>query len=129
MKTQPALPIIEVKKNGAKFEVHWDYQHAPETQVLRTQRDRLDGFIDGVLVALDIPSKNAVCAVALTGVVKRLEESTTIKLAKILTDLLHPLVTAEHKKQAKHANLPHVKYAAEREKRALLEAHPDPLDS
>lgn len=129
MKTQPALPIIEVKKNGSKFEVHWDYQHAPETQVLRTQCDRLDGFIDGVLVALDIPSKNAVCAVALTGMVKRLEESTAIKLANILTDLLHPLVTAEHKKQVKYANLPHVKYAAEREKRALFEAHPDPLDS
>ena len=129
MKRQPALPIIEVKKNGSKFEVHWDYQDSPETQVLRAQRERLDGFIDGALVALEIPSKNAVCAIALTGIVKKLDESTAIKLAKILTDLLHPLVSAEYTRQVKNANLPHVKYAAEREKRAILEQQSDPQDS
>jgi hypothetical protein len=116
MQSQPALPHINLNKVGARFEVNWDYQEAPETDVLRTKGKWIDGFIAGVLIALDISEKNVSCATPLTGTVRKLDEDTAQKLASILEGLLHPLVKAEHKRLVNHANLPHIRFAAEREK-------------
>lgn len=109
MLTPPALPKIEVFQVGKRFEVHWDYQEAPESIVLFKQRERLEAFINGALIALDIPAEHVSCAGSTAGAVKKLEERIAHKLAAILSNLLHPLVLSENQRQQNNKRLPHIK--------------------
>ncbi len=106
MKSKPALPKIEVIKVGKRFKVDWDYQEAPESRVLLRKNDHLTTFIDGVLVGMGISEKQVSCASGRAGTVNKLDEDTAIRLATILSDLLHPLVSNEHKRLAAQAKLP-----------------------
>lgn len=106
MENVPALPKIEVIKVGKRFRVDWDYQEAPESDVLHRRNEQLTTFIDGVLVGMGVPEKQISCAAGRTGTVINLDESVAIKLAGILTDLLHPLVFNEHKRLVAQAKLP-----------------------
>lgn len=47
--SRAAVPIIEIIKNGAAWEVHWDYQEAPESAILFKRQDYLRGYIDGTM--------------------------------------------------------------------------------
>lgn len=64
---QAALPIIEVIQKGDNWEVHWDYQEAPESSILFKRREYLDGYIHGTLDALEIEPGRVCCASARTG--------------------------------------------------------------
>lgn len=115
MQTPPALPKIEVIQVGKRFEVHWDYQEAPESIVLFEQRERLEAFINGALIALDIPAEQVSCAGSTAGAVKKLEDRVAQRLAEILSNLLHPLVLGEYQRQQNNKRLPHVKNTTETE--------------
>lgn len=106
MKSQPALPKVEVIKVGKRFKVDWDYQEAPESKVLHRRNDRLTTFIGGVLVGMGIPEKHISCATGRTGTVNNLDEDAARRLATILSDLLHPLVANEHKRLVDQEKLP-----------------------
>ena len=62
--THAAFLIIELIKNGAAWEVHWDYQEAPERAVLFKRREYLDGYIDGSLDQIGISPDRMCCASA-----------------------------------------------------------------
>ncbi|HCR1595556.1 TPA: hypothetical protein ONA62_005652 [Pseudomonas aeruginosa] len=98
LQQNPALPIVEVLKDGRYFTVNWDYQIAPESRVLFDRSEYLGGFINGVLVGLGVAEKNIRCASSTTGTVKRLDEGQANRLAEILTGLLHPIVKQSHKR-------------------------------
>ncbi|MGZ0703782.1 hypothetical protein [Pseudomonas piscis] len=106
MKSHPALPKVEVIRVGKRLKVDWDYQEAPESNVLHRRNDQLTTFIDGVLVGMGIPEKQVSCASGRTGTVNNLDEDTASRLATILSDLLHPLVSNEHKRLFAQAKLP-----------------------
>lgn len=106
MKIQPALPKVEVIKVGKRFKVDWDFQEAPESQVLHRRNDQLTTFISGVLVGMGIPEKQVSCATGRTGTVNNLDEETAVRLAALISDLLHPLVSNEHKRLSAQAKLP-----------------------
>ncbi|HCF5956597.1 hypothetical protein [Pseudomonas aeruginosa] len=98
LQKNPALPIVEVLKDGRYFTVDWDYQSAPESRVLFDRSEYLGGFINGVLVGLGVAEKNIRCASSTTGTVKKLDEGQANRLAEILTGLLHPIVKQSHKR-------------------------------
>lgn len=87
---------ILIRKKGAFYEVHWNYQSAPNMLSMRMQCERLDGFMDGfiegALAALEIQTQNIHRTGCLIGTVKNLEESAAIKLATILSDILRLLL-------------------------------------
>ncbi|HEX4547970.1 hypothetical protein [Pseudomonas sp.] len=93
---------IEIRKVNGSFEVHWDYQKTLNILAQRTRCERLDGyidgFIDGAFVALEIPATNIHRTCSSKGSVVGIQSRAAIRLAKILADIFHPLVTAEHKK-------------------------------
>lgn len=62
--SQAAEPIIEIKKNSSTWEVHWDYQEAPESSVLFKRQEYLGGYIDGSMDMLGIlpPTSSAPAA-------------------------------------------------------------------
>ncbi|MGH2432585.1 MAG: hypothetical protein ACOKSU_13560 [Pseudomonas sp.] len=93
--TQAALPIIEVIQSGKAWEVHWDYQEAPESSVLFKRRDYLGGYIDGSLDGIGIPPDKVCCASGCTGSVKRLSEEQALKLRDALERVLLPMVSNE----------------------------------
>lgn len=95
----PALPTIELLKR-AGWEVHWDYQEAPESAVLFKRREYLRGRVDGILDLLDIDPKCVSCASGLTGTVKRLPKEQAEALHAALTKLLIPLIKNEHARLA-----------------------------
>ncbi|WP_025128606.1 hypothetical protein [Pseudomonas sp. PH1b] len=99
---------ILIIKKGTFFEVRWDYQNAPYILALRIQCERLDsfidGFIDGALAALEIPTKNIYRKGCSIGTAKNLEEHVAIKLATIITDLFSPLLNIEPKSLSKEAS-------------------------
>ena len=101
-----ALPKIEVIKVGRYFKVDWDYQEAPESDVLHRRNNELTIFIDGVLVGMGVSEKQVSCASGRTGTVNNLDESSALKLALILKDLLHPLVMDEGRRIAVENALP-----------------------
>lgn len=101
-----SLPKIEVIKVGRYFKVDWDYQEAPESDVLHRRNDELTIFIDGVLVGMGISEKQVSCASGRTGTVNKLDEYSASKLALILKDLLHPLVIDEGRRIAVENSLP-----------------------
>lgn len=101
----PALPKIEIIKKGRLYEVHWDYQKAPESKVLHRKNKVLTAFIDGALYALDISDSNVSCASGRCGAVKKLDEQTAAKLVKALEHALHPPVIREHERLQRAASL------------------------
>ncbi|UST80147.1 hypothetical protein [Pseudomonas siliginis] len=94
----PALPIIEVSKEGQYWRVDWDYQEAPESRVLTERKEFLNGYISGLLDSFGASAGEFALPSARTGTVKKLSEETARKLAKLLTDLLHSHVKAEHRR-------------------------------
>ncbi|WP_244670959.1 hypothetical protein [Pseudomonas sp. RtIB026] len=110
--TQAALPIIEVIQSGKAWEVHWDYQEAPESSNLFKRREYLDGYIDDAMDAIGISHEKVACASARTGSVKRLTEAQAIQLRHALDRLLTPVVAKEFQRLKKEANLPHLRLVA-----------------
>lgn len=106
--TSAALPIIEMIKNGAAWEVHWDYQEAPESAVLFKRREYLDGYIDGNLDGIGIHPDHVCCASARTGSVKRLTEDQARKLKEALDHILLPVVAKEFERLTNLGTLPHM---------------------
>ncbi|MBK5545965.1 hypothetical protein JFT85_14430 [Pseudomonas sp. TH04] len=94
----PALPIIQVSKEGRYWRVEWDYQEAPESKVLIDRKDFLNGYISGLLDSFGASAGEVALPSARTGTVKKLSEETAQKLATLLTDLLHSHVKAEHRR-------------------------------
>lgn len=94
----PALPIIEVSKEGRYWRVDWDYQEAPESKVLNDRKEFLNGYVSGLLDSFGASAGEFALPSARTGTVKKLSEETAEKLAKLLTDLLHSHVKAEHRR-------------------------------
>lgn len=94
----PALPKIEVSKEGRYWRVDWDYQEAPESRVLLDQREFLDGYVCGLLDSVGASAGQFCRPSARTGTVKKLDEETAQRLGKLLTDLLHSHVKAEHRR-------------------------------
>ncbi|WP_085597441.1 MULTISPECIES: hypothetical protein [unclassified Pseudomonas] len=95
---------VLIRKKGAFYEVHWNYQNAPDALTLRLQCERLDGFmdgfIDGALAALEIPTQSIHRFGCVTGTAKNLEESIAIKLATILSDMFRVLLKIWSKNQS-----------------------------
>lgn len=100
---------IEIRKVNGSFEVHWDYQKTKHILAQRARCERLDGyidgFIDGAFVALEIPATNIHRTCSLKGSVIGIQARVAVKLTKILADIFHPLITAEHKKHRVSARL------------------------
>lgn len=106
MNKLPALPIIKIIKCGKTFKVDWDYREAPESRVLGDRETYLRAYINGATDALDIPPRSIRCASGRTGTVLKLDEATAQKLAKLLEELLFPIVSCEHKRLKREAKLP-----------------------
>ena len=106
MSRQPALPKIDVTKDGKFFRVDWDYQEAPESAALHRESDYLWAYLRGVLDALDISEKQRVCSAGRVGTIKSLDENVANKLADILRKALNPMVEAEFKRLAAQERLP-----------------------
>lgn len=107
-----AVPIIETIKKGTAFEVHWDYQEAPESAVLFKHQDYLRGYIDGTLGALGIRPSKICCASGLTGAIKRLSQDQAKGLHSALDRVLIPMVTDEFTRLKKIGDLPHLRLFA-----------------
>lgn len=107
--TQAALPIIEVIQSSKAWEVHWDYQEAPESSILFKRRDYLDGYIDGAMDAIGITPERVCCASGRTGAVKLLNEGQAIQLRDALDRLLTPVVTNELQRLKKQGDLAHLR--------------------
>lgn len=103
------VPKIDLLKNGSGWEVHWDYQEGPASQILYKRADYLRGYIDGALDLLHIDPANVCCASGMTGAVKRLDLNQAQTLHGALTQLLVPLVEAEFARLERNAELPHVR--------------------
>lgn len=106
MSNHPALPKIEVSKENKLYRVDWDYQEAPESDVLHRKNRDLTIFIDGVLVGMGISEMQVSCASGRSGTVKKLDEETANKFAGILEWLLNPLVASEKNRIVAQASLP-----------------------
>ena len=107
--TQAALPVIEVIQSGKAWEVHWDYQEAPESSILFKRREYLGGYIDGTMDDIGIHPDHVCCASGLTGSVKRLTEDQAGRLRDALDRLLTPIVTNEFNRLKKMGDLPHLR--------------------
>ncbi|CAI8913367.1 hypothetical protein [Pseudomonas serbica] len=107
--SRAALPIIEFFKKDAAWEVHWDYQEAPESSILFKRQEYLRGYIDGTMDDLGIHPDKVCCASGLTGSVKRLSRPQAVKLHNALERLLNPIVTKEFTRLQNMANLPHLR--------------------
>ena len=107
--SRAAVPIIEIIKNGAAWEVHWDYQEAPESSILFQRREYLRGYIDGTMDVLGIHPDHVLCASGLTGTVKKLNEDQAVKLGDALNRVLIPIVTKEFTRLQNMNNLPHLR--------------------
>lgn len=110
--SRAAVPIIEIIKKGAAWEVHWDYQEAPESSILFKRREYLRGYIDGTMDDIGIHPDKVCCASGLTGAVKRLSEDQAVKLRDALDRVLIPIVTKEFTRLQAMEMLPHLRLAA-----------------
>lgn len=111
----PALPKINVMKEGKYWRVDWDYQEAPESRILFDKAEFLDGYISGLLDALGASAGSICCPSARVGTVKKVSEETARKLAELLKTLLHSHVATSHRRLIKDANLPHVRFLVEKQ--------------
>lgn len=107
--SQAAVPIIEVIKRGGAWEVHWDYQEAPESSILFQRGEYLRGYIDGTMDDLGIHPDNVCCASGQTGTVKKLNEDQAVRLRDALNRVLIPIVTNEFTRLQNMNNLPHLR--------------------
>jgi hypothetical protein len=107
--SRAAVPIIETIKNGAAWEVHWDYQEAPESSILFQRREYLRGYIDGTMDDIGVHPDNVCCASGLTGAVKKLTEDQAVRLRDALNRVLIPIVTKEFTRLQNMNNLPHLR--------------------
>lgn len=108
---QPALPKIDVMKEGRYWRVDWDYQEAPESRVLFDDKaEFLDGYVCGIVATLGVSAGEICRPSARVGTVKKLEEETAQKLAELLKNLLHPVVKQEHRRLLNQVNLPHLRH-------------------
>ena len=107
--SQAAVPIIEVIKRGGAWEVHWDYQEAPESSILFQRGEYLRGYIDGTMDDLSIHPDNVCCASGQTGTVKKLNEDQAVRLRDALNRVLIPIVTKEFTRLQNMNNLPHLR--------------------
>lgn len=107
--SQAAVPIIEIIKHGAAWEVHWDYQEAPESSILFQRGEYLRGYIDGTMDNLGIHPDNVCCASGQTGTVKKLNEDQAMRLHDALNRVLIPIVTKEFTRLQNMNNLPHLR--------------------
>lgn len=107
--SRAAVPIIEIIKNGAAWEVHWDYQEAPESSILFQRREYLRGYIDGTMDDIGIHPDKVSCASGLTGTVKKLTEDQAVRLRDALNRVLIPIVTKEFTRLQKLNDLPHLR--------------------
>ncbi|NNB00035.1 hypothetical protein [Pseudomonas fragi] len=106
----PALPKIDVTKEGRHWRVDWDYQEAPESRVLFGDKaEFLDGYVCGIVATLGVSAGEICRPSARVGTVKKLDEETAQKLAKLLKNLIHPVVEQEHRRLLNQANLPHLR--------------------
>ena len=106
MSNHLALPKIEMSKVNKLYRVDWDYQEAPESDVLHRKNRDLTIFIDGVLVGMGISEMQVSCASGRSGTVKKLDEDTARKLVGILEGLLNPLVIDEKNRIVAQEKLP-----------------------
>jgi len=104
-----AVPVIEIIKKNAAWEVHWDYQEAPESSILFQRGDYLRGYIDGTMDDLGIHPDNVCCASGQTGTVKKLNEDQAVRLRDALNRVLIPLVTKEFTRLQNMSNLHHLR--------------------
>lgn len=85
--------VVEGKKT--KFEVQWNLHGDKAVKKSRAQSERLDGYLDGftdgVLIALGISSKNVYQKFSSQVVVRNLERETAIRLAGIIGELYRPI--------------------------------------
>jgi hypothetical protein len=107
--SRAAVPIIEVIKKGAAWEVHWDYQEAPESSILFQRREYLRGYIDGTMDDIGIHPDNVCCASGVTGTVKKLTEDQAVRLGDALNRVLVPIVTKEFTRLQNMSDLPHLR--------------------
>ena len=96
-----------------KAEVHWDYQPGEACKVLFELEHQLDGYITGLLDAMDIKPPSRVCHGALTGTITGLSHEDANKLAGLVADKLVPLCQKRREQIEKYNSLPHVKYQME----------------
>ncbi|WP_460115761.1 hypothetical protein [Pseudomonas sp. H2_D02] len=104
-----ALPIIEIIEKGAVWEVHWDYQEAPESSILFQRGEYLRGYIDGTMDDLGIHPDSVCCASGQTGTVKKLNEDQAVRLRDALNRVLIPIVTKEFTRIQNMSGLPHLR--------------------
>ncbi|HDP4830711.1 hypothetical protein LDP37_00020 [Pseudomonas aeruginosa] len=104
----PALPKIDVTKDGNHYRLDWDYQTAPESNPL-LESDYLDGYVRGAIAAFGIPAQSISCATACTGTIRKLAQDTATRLAQLLEEVLHPVVEREHARLKLEASLPHMR--------------------
>jgi hypothetical protein len=104
-----SIPKIEIIKNGVRWEVHWDYQEAPESSILFQRGEYLRGYIDGTMDSLGIHPDNVCCASGQTGTVKKLNEDQAVRLRDALNRVLIPIVTKEFTRLQNMNNLPHLR--------------------
>ncbi|AMS20572.1 hypothetical protein AYK59_10670 [Pseudomonas synxantha] len=109
----PSLPKIDIMKEGKYWRVDWDYQEAPESRVLFDKAEFLDGYVSGLLDALNASAGTICSPSARVGTVKKLDEGTAKQLGELLKTLLHSHVNAEHRRLVNRANLPHLNLQAE----------------
>lgn len=107
--SRAAVPIIEMINKGATWEVHWDYQEAPESSILFQRGEYLRGYIDGTMDDLGVPPDNVLCASSMTGTVKKLSEVQAVKLRDALDRVLTPIVTKEFTRLQNMSDLPHLR--------------------
>lgn len=110
-----ALPKISVLKDDQHWRVDWDYQEAPESRILTKKAEFLDGYVCGILATLGLSAGDLCRPSARVGTVRTVEEATALKLAQLLKSLLHPVVEEEHRRLVNEANLPHIRFQAERD--------------
>ncbi|RBB92167.1 hypothetical protein C3E97_034055, partial [Pseudomonas sp. MWU12-2115] len=86
-KPQAALPKICVVKDDRHWRVDWDYQEAPESRILTKRSEFLDGYVCGILATLGVSAGELCRPSARTGTVRRVDETTALKLAQLLKNL------------------------------------------
>ena len=109
--SRAAVPIIEIIKKGAVWEIHWDYQEAPESSILFQRGEYLRGYIDGTMDDLGIHPDNVCCTSGQTGTVKKLNEDQALRLRDALNRVLIPIVTKEFTRLQNMSDLPHLRMA------------------
>lgn len=114
MKEDIGLPKIYIEKIKNSYSLHWDYQSSEASNIVFQKKEYLDGYIDGIIDALANSEAKILCASGVTGTIHNLTSEAALKLEKLISELLHPLVKREHERLVKYNNLPHIKIEYEK---------------